>query len=385
MHIQLPQRDAELAAGIVSSMVDRSAGPLPVLSNLLIEATGSGIVFRGTDMEALVTVNTAGTILQPGRTTVPAETFRDIVKLMPASSEIALIESGRKLSVVCESSDYKLMTLSADDFPEFQTEPVVTRFQVTQKAFKSMIEATSYALPVRDHRRVLLGVNLEVFENTLRMTATDGKKLARASVAVPEIEGNQKATIVVPRKLLENLKSSLHQEGPVDIEMSQRQISFRFANVHYRGNGIEGKYPDCDLVIPREFPQTIVINRDAFSRATRRAGIITDRKTNPIILKFEQNQCSFSAMAHDVGNFMGKMTLDYSGPPMEMAFNYVFLLETLERFDQAELLMLVKSPTAPVVFRNREDANRLSLLMPVKLSDIRPAVANDEESAGDEA
>lgn len=384
MHIQLPQKDLEAAATVVSNLVDRSANPMPVLANLLIEATEQGVVFRGTDMETLVTVNANATVVKPGRTTVPADTFREIVKLLPPQGEVTIQEAGRKVTVECETNEYKLMTIPADDFPDWQSDPGHSKFQVSQKTLKFMIDSTLYALPSKDHRRVLLGIFMELGDNTLRMTSTDGKKLARVSTSIPEVEGTGVGTLVVPRKLMENLLKVLGNEGPVEIELSNRQIVLRFGNIIYRCNGIEGKYPDCDSVIPKEFPIELALNRDVFLQGSRRAGVTTDEKNKSIILKFEDNKVQFLSTAHDLGAFHGQINLDYSGPSLELAFNYQFLNETLSRFASPDVRMFIKSPTAPVVFRSRDEDNRLALLMPIKLADIRPVTVGGDEDEEEE-
>ncbi|MEO8377182.1 MAG: DNA polymerase III subunit beta, partial [Candidatus Sumerlaeota bacterium] len=308
-----------------------------------------------------------------GRTTVPGETFSQIVSLLPPMAEVSVEELHDRVTVTCDSNEYKLMTSPAEDFPDLTGEPGETKFQMAQKALKNMIDAVVYALPTRDHRKVLLGVFLELRDNKLRMTSTDGKKLARVTVSIPEVEGHSSGSLVVPRKLLENLSKTLSNEGPVEIELSPRQIVARFGNVIYRCNAIEGKYPDCDAVIPKDFPQMIPLNRDQFTQATRRAGVVTDDKNKSIVLKFDGNECKFTSTAHDVGSFNGKMSLDYTGPQIEIAFNYQFLIETLSHFDTPEVRMFVKSATAPVVFRGKEDEDRIALLMPIKLADARPA------------
>lgn len=384
MHVQLPQKDLEAAAIVVSSLVDRSASTQPLLANLLIETSDQGVQFRGTDLEAVVTVKTGGNVVRPGRTTVPAETFRDLVKLLPPMGEVSIEDTGRKVVVQCETHDYKLMNLPADDFPEWPPVPGDTKFQISQKVLKNLIDATVYALPVKDHRRVLMGIYFELNENELRLTATDGKKLARISTSIPEVEGSGTAAIVVPRKLLDNLLKTLGSEGPVEIEIASgangpRQIAFRFDNITYRCNGIDGKYPDCDAVIPKDFPIQIDFNRDAFLLESKRAGIVTDEKSRSIILKFEDGQCHFSAMAHDLGTFVGSVAVDYNGAMMELAFNFTFLIETLSRFQNPELKMMIKNPTAPIVFKSKDEETRLSLLMPIKLADARPPAPMPED------
>ncbi len=382
MHITVPQNELDQAATIVSSLSSRSTGPHPALGSLLIEAGEHGVQLRGTDFESMVQVNVQAKIERPGRIIVAADTFRDLIKLLPPKSEVVFEEVSGKAHIFTEDNEYNLMTDPADDFPDWNTEEPLSSFQVSQKVLKSMLEATIYALPIKDHRRVLLGVHFDLADNRLQLTATDGKKLGRVTTPIPEVEGQQKITMTVPRKLAENLVRSLGNEGPAELELGERQITARFSNVLYRCNALEGKYPDCDAVIPKEFPIRIVLNRESFLQSARRAGVVTDEKNRSIILTFRDNKCHFRSMAHDVGNFHGDLKLDYTEPELEIAFNFQFLAETLSSFSDPNVILHVKTRNTPVVFKSREDDNRLALLMPIKLSEAR---AGAGAAAGAEA
>lgn len=390
MHVQIPQNDLEAAATVVSNLAERSAGSSPILSNMLLIASEQGVQFRGADNEAMVTVNVNATVLEPGRSTIPAEKFRELVRILPLMSEVSIKEENGRITIECESNVYKLTSIPAEDFPEWPPVTGVTKFQLAQKTLKTLINGSTYALPIKDHRRVLLGVFFELSDHSLRLTATDGKKLARISTSVPEVEGQGAGKIVVPRKLLENVERSLGNEGPVEIEItgtddsSARQIIFRFNNIVYRCNGIDGNYPDCDAVIPKDFPIIIPLNRDTFDTAIRRAGVTSDDKSKSIILRFENNECVFQSMAHDLGTFRGRLAIDYTAEPLELAFNFQYLHETLSKFSQPEVRMMIKSSKAPVVFKTPEEENRLALMMPIKLSDAQPPPPDDEEAEAEE-
>ncbi len=383
MHITVPQNELEQATTVVSNLSTRASGPHPVMGKLLIEAGEHGVQLRGTDFESMVQVNVQGKIDRTGRLIVAADTFRDLIKLLPEKSDVVFEEVSGKAHIFTEDNEYNLTTESAEDYPEWNVEEPLTSFQMSQKVFKSMLDATTYALPLKDHRRVLLGVHFDLFDNKLQMTATDGKKLARVTSPVPEIEGKQKMSLTVPRKLVENLSRSLGSEGPIEIELTERQITARYSNILYRGNALDGKYPDCDAVIPKEFPTRIVLNREHFLQSARRAGVVTDEKSRSIILTFSDNKCQFKSMAHAVGNFHGELKLDYTGEELEIAFNFQFLAETLGSFNDSNVILHVKTRNSPVVFKSREDDDRLALLMPIKLSEAR-ADATAAAGAGTE-
>jgi DNA polymerase-3 subunit beta len=386
MHIKIRQKELDAAVSVACSLSQKANSAMPIMGNVLIETGGSvGVQLRGSDSESCVAVNAAAHPIRPGRTTVPADVFSQLVQNLPVEEDVTIEEIDGKVLVLCGSNRYQLMTQPAEDFPTWMAEPPLTRFTIAQKALKAMIEATTYALPVKDHRRVLMGICAELDDNnTWRFTATDGKQLARYAITVPEVDGASRSTIIIPRRLAETVGKHLGDEGPVDIEISARQIAFRFGNVLFRGMGIDGKYPDCDQVIPRDFPTVFPLNATLFRQAARRAGVTTDEKTRSVALKFENGRAEFSSMAHDLGTFSGSIPVEYTGPTLELAFNYQFLIETLDRFSSDQVMIHVKTSKQPVVFKIPNDDKRLALLMPIKLSDVRPPAAGSGDGGTDE-
>lgn len=370
MLIHVSQKELEIAAAAVANLADKSGTNHVAASNTLVEATDRGVQFRATDMESMVAVNTEARVERPGTLTIPAETFRNIVKSLPAQGEVTIEDIGGKVRITCETNEFVLVSVPADDFPEWVVEQGETKFQVAQKTLRTMIDSTLYALPLKDHRRVLMGVCVELYDNTLRMTATDGKKLSRIFTSIPEIEGKDETKLILPRKLADNILKTIGNEGPVEVEISERQITLRFANITYRGLGIEGKYPDCDQVIPKEFPIVVMLNRDVFTQAVRRAGVTSDERNRSIVLQLENNKIEFHSYHHDLGAFDGSIPIEYPHEKIELAFNYNFLIDTIGKFPSPEVRLMIKNQKSPVVFRNQEDDKRLALLMPIKLSDI---------------
>lgn len=381
MLLHVSQKELEVAASAVSGLADKSGATHAAASNVLIEATERGVQFRATDMESMVTVNTEARVETTGVTTIPAEAFRDIVKSLPTSGEVTIEMLSNKVRISCETNEFLIVTTPADDFPAWQSETGNSKFQISQKMLRTMIDSTLYALPAKDHRRVLMGIYVELSDNNLRMTATDGKKLSRIFTSIPEIEGNGEAQLILPRKLAENILKTIGSEGPVEVEFSDRQIALRFANITYRGLGIEGKYPDCDQVIPKEFPIVVMLNRDVFLQAVRRAGVTSDERNRSIVLNLDDNKVEFHSYHHDLGAFDGSIAIEYPHERIELAFNHTFLIDTLSKFPSPDVRLLIKNQRAPVVFRNQEDDQRLALLMPIKLSDVPKAAVG---GAGDE-
>lgn len=373
MQLTIEQKDLVQAATVVASLLKRSQTTLPVLSNLLVEAEDGRATFIGTDLESHVTVRVPAQVVGgPARLTLPADKLAELVGLLPAGSNVVLKDEGGQVVISSTANEYRLVTLPADDYPVWTPDEATASFGVTQKQLKRLIDAVLYALPGKDHRRVLMGALTEIKDLSLRLTATDGKKLSRMSVSLGEVEGNRNNKCVVSGKLLADVRKVLGDEGSVRVEIGERQAAFLVDNVEYRTNVIEGKYPDCDAVIPKDFPFQVRLNREQFKLAARRAGVVSEDRNKSIILKFADNSCDFSSMAADVGTFHGRVGVEYDGNPIEIAFNYQLMIETLDSFAHPDIRLNIKSEQSPTVLICDAEPDHLCVLMPIKLADLRP-------------
>lgn len=379
MRIRLAQKDLLHASDVVAKIVSRSQGPMPALNNVLVDANAGTVRFEGTDMETHVAVNVPGTIETPGSTTVDAVRLNQIVKVLPGGADITLEAKDGKALLTCDKNEFKLLTLPAEDFKEWAKQPALTRFRLDQKALRDVLKATAFAIATsKEARRVLFGVYVELKDNTLRLTATDGKKLARVSRAINEVEGNGTRALILPSKPTNELSSLLGDQGTVDIEMGESQFAFTFGDVTLRTQAIDGKYPDCDAVIPKEFAGEVVFDRDRFLAAIRRAAIVATDPNRSVVLKFDGNECEFMATAYDIGSFSGKLPVTYSGEPIRVAFNCEYMTESLNCYSHPEIRMHLKNNSAPVIFKSDKEPERLALLMPIKLAAVPMAGVGEE-------
>jgi len=92
---------------------------LPVLSNILVEATHDGVRLSGTDLDIAVSTTVPASVDQEGSITVPARKLAEIVRELPNAS-IRITASGeQRVTIECGRSKFRLLGLPKDEFPAF--------------------------------------------------------------------------------------------------------------------------------------------------------------------------------------------------------------------------------------------------------------------------
>ena len=102
----------------VQSVVERR-NTIPILSNVLIEAGGDGVLrVMATDLDLQVVEEmSAVNIEASGAITVSAHLLFDIARKLPDGSQVSLQTSENRLVIKAGRSRFQLPTLPRDDFP----------------------------------------------------------------------------------------------------------------------------------------------------------------------------------------------------------------------------------------------------------------------------
>jgi DNA polymerase-3 subunit beta len=228
------QRDSLLAPLQSVSGIVEKRHTLPILSNVLLEKKGDRLTFLATDIEIQVTTSAeVGGDDGDGALTVSARKLQDILRSLPEGLEVTLSIEEKRLQIKAGKSRFNLLTLPADDFPRMsvaETEP--RRIEFSQKLFRHLLGQTQFAMAAQDVRYYLNGLLLLLDGGELRAVATDGHRLAYASMALNEQASLDKQELILPRKTVLELNRLLaDSENPVRIDMMSNQIRFQFGNI----------------------------------------------------------------------------------------------------------------------------------------------------------
>lgn len=160
------QREVLLAPlQAVASIVDRK-NVIPILSNILIDATETEITLTGTDKEIEMVVHISVVPRELGRCTVPAKKFLDLCKAIPDATEITVLLKDGKCLIRAGSSQYVLSTLPPEEFPNIDKITKGEKVSFSQEGLKKIIQKTQFCVSLADMRYTMMGASLKL-EKTL--------------------------------------------------------------------------------------------------------------------------------------------------------------------------------------------------------------------------
>ena len=313
----------------VSGIVERRH-TLPILSNVLLEKKGEDVTFLATDIEIQITTSSTGAGGDAdGAVTVSARKLQDILRSLPEGTEVSLVMEDKRLQVKAGKSRFSLQTLPAADFPRMTVSDGDARQLVlTQKQFKQLLAKTQYAMAAQDVRYYLNGLLLLVEGNQLRVVATDGHRLAYASM---DIEGDYpRQEMILPRKTVLELNRLLaDSDEKLELTFSANQVRFSFGAIVLMSKLIDGKFPDYERVIPSSLRNHLGVNRQTLIQAMTRAAILTNEKFRGVRVVLGENSLKLMAANAEQEEAQEEVEVAYTGDVIDVGFNIGYLLDVL--------------------------------------------------------
>jgi DNA polymerase III subunit beta len=345
---------------------------LPILSNILLEATKDGIRLSGTDLDIAVSTSVSASVDQEGAITLPARKLVEIVRELP-SAAIRLTASGeQRVTIECGRSRFRLLGLPREEFPAFPAVKFEGGWRTSSAQLQKLISHVAFAASTEESRPILNGVLWELRPERMRMVATNGHRLARMDVPVAPSGSSAQADLIVPPKALEQIRRLFGAEDEVEIARNENHLGFRSSSTQIFTRLIEGPYPNYEQVIPRENDKSATADKAAFSAALRRMSIVASDQTHRIRMAFANGSCKLSVQTPDLGEAQEEITVSYEGDPLEIGFNAAYLLEILKYIPTDEVRMTFKAPERAATCEPvgwDDPASYLTLVMPLRLVD----------------
>ncbi|CAM3164382.1 MULTISPECIES: DNA polymerase III subunit beta [Sphingomonas] len=355
----------------VQSVVERR-NTIPILSNVLLEATAEGqLRMMATDLDLQINDSVAAAVDQPGSTTVSAHTLFDIARKLPEGAQVQLTAAEGRMTIVAGRARFSLGTLPRDDFPVIAEGELPTQFELPVELLKQIIDKTRFAISTEETRYYLNGIFLHVAEDNgapvLKAAATDGHRLARVTIERPNgAEGMP--DVIVPRKCVGELRKLLDEvDGSVGVSLSGTKIRFDLGQAILTSKLIDGTFPDYSRVIPTANDKILKLDPKAFMQGVDRVSTIATEKTRAVKMALDRDRITLSVTSPENGTASEEVPGEYTSLGFEIGFNSRYLLDILGQIDSDLVEVHLADAAAPTLIRENDKAPALYVLMPMRV------------------
>src|SRR5438105_9071385 len=278
----------------VQSVVERR-NTIPILSNVLIDAGKGQLKLTATDLDIEIVEAIPADVLRNGSATAPAHMLYDIVRKLPEGAQVQaeLMGDNGRLSVSAGAVRFELACLPKEDFPQMTAGTLPHRFRLATDDLKRVIDKTRFAMATDETRFYLMGIHIHVTKDkakVLRAVATDGHRLARFELDLPDGAADMPG-IIVPRKTVTELRRLLDDaDGAIEVALSDTKIQFTFNGVELTSKLIDGTFPDYQRVIPAGNDKVLSVESKEFAQSVDRVSTLSADKTRAVKLNIAKEK-----------------------------------------------------------------------------------------------
>jgi len=356
----------------VQSVVERR-NTIPILSNVKLDARDGALGLNATDMDLDIVEKVDAQVGQPGATTAPAHTFFEIVRKLPegAQVEVSYDPEGAQMTLRSGRSRFSLSCLPVEDFPAMAGGDYAHTFAIAAADLRALIDRTKFAISTEETRYYLNGIYLHATQSdgvdVLRAVATDGHRLARVEIPLPQGAAGMPG-VIVPRKTVLELRKLIEETGmDVTISLSESKIRFAFDEAVLTSKLIDGTFPDYERVIQADNDKIMEVVKKEFADAVDRVSAISTEKSRAIKVAVDKGTVTLSASSPEAGSAEEEVGAHYDSSPLEIGFNSRYLLEIMGQIEGDAARFAMADAASPTVIRETADGSAIYVLMPMRV------------------
>ena len=349
MQFSISQDTLARALARVSSVAARVAprrDAEDITTHVLLEVKDSEqLEITATDlsMEARVSLKIKGG--KKGACTANAAMLNSSVHGLPTGEAVDLSFAKEELTLKCASARYALVTLPAKDYGDLGSEDPskgASRFSMPPAVLRRLLLSALPCAADDETRYYLTGIYLHVQDGKLHAAATDGFRLALASIPLPKGAEKMKG-VIIPRKAVQTLIPFIDEAlagsdtaPEVAVEADENIVRFTLEKASLTTKLIDGAFPDYTRVVPKNNETLLQVNPQVVLAALKRALIIAAQpdQSQAVRLALSQGEMTLSANAATIGTYEDKIPVGFDAEALEISFNGKMLSELVGQFSK---------------------------------------------------
>ena len=388
MRLSVNQSSLAKALSIVNRAVSNRT-TMPILGNVLLDATGDGLRLAATNREIGINCWIAADVEESGSTTIPARLLSEFINSLPNERvNMALQQPMEMLRLTCAKHSANIKGINAFEFPlipSYQPEstdtdaPVVAGdvYTVAPNALAALIDSVTFAASQDENRPTLTGVETTFDDGRLTMAATDGYRLSMRSV---EASTGEKTTIIIPgRSLSEVSRIAADATGEITaiVSANRNQVLFsatsakEWQRVDIICELIDARFPDYRATIPKSHNTRCTVDTASLLKAVRVAMLFARDNANIIRCALRPDDSpsrgvfQVSATSAEMGDNISEIECNVEGAEINIAFDGRLLSDALSHVPTSQVTIETTQATRPGTLRPVGDSDYLMVIMPM--------------------
>ncbi len=345
---------------------------IPILNGIKFELNNEGLYLTASDsdltIKSFIPTDKIESVDKEGVIIIQSKYLLDIIKKMPNDIINFEVVDDLKIIIYSDNSEYNLNCLNSLDYPEIQLEDNTKHIDLDAATLKKMIYQTTFAVSTQESRPLLTGLNIKVNGNTMECVATDSYRLAKKIITLSKAY-DEAVNIVIPGRTINEFDKILEdKEDNVEIHIFSKKIMFKYNNIIFQTNLLNGEYPNTSSFIPTDFTHVVTAKLNDFYSSLDRAALLTQSKEKNIVkMELDNDQLILSSFASEIGKVEDKITVQRNiKNPVNISFSSKYMMDALKTFDSEDILINMNTDSKPIILKVPDDDTLIQLILPIK-------------------
>ncbi len=374
MHFTVNSSDINHGLGLVT----RALPVRPVkdpYEGVFIETLETGIQLTCTNGEMTIKTIVSAIVSEDGSALPPAKLLSEMFRKLEGEIDFRVhtndLLGGQEAVFTAQGNKTNMLCMAAEDFPEIQDIQSDLVTTLPQNKLGAAVGRITFAVSADETRRILTGCLMETFAEEVRFVCLDGFRLAMQRVyASHEIpQGKEPYTAILPGAIITEIGRMLADtEAPIALHISSTHLMAVFGQTKVYCPLIPGEYINYKQILPTTWSTAIRVNKQEMIGAIERAALMA-RQGKFDLLKFKVEEDGLTIMANaERGAVVERISIDFEGSPLDIAFNSRYLLDVFKNIDTADMSMRFNTNVSPCVICPVTGNQYTYLVLPVRVS-----------------
>jgi len=344
----------------------------PIISGIYMEASGSNITLKGTNLELTVTSKMEGEVIVGGNLVFYHQLVEEYLKEI-SDTEITLSIEGKTLLIETNDSSSEFSVFDAAEYPKIKSFDGGKEYKLNLEKLITLLEKSKFASAQSPEPNPAINcVRIELEEGVLKLISTDTYRLVYLAEEIG-LDGDFKVSI--PLKSVEAIIKifSSKKDEEIIFAYEGNQVKFVVGETEVLTRVIDLAFPDYNGILQATgYNKKVLIDPVEFKHLLKRVQIFVRNNSeskNSGVFEFKDGVLEVNGTS-EIAKIDETIEIKKEGEDLKISLNVKFLLDYLNFLEKdKKLLMNLSSSNSAVELIIENEENFKYLVMPLALKE----------------
>lgn len=336
----------------------------PLLKGVFVDVKSNTIAIRATNLDTGFEVLLPAQVKKQGSFVIPAKTSSSLLSSF-LGDKVQLELKNNNVIITNSSTSTILKTLPLEDFPNFPKIKKTKTISLSSDILIKNLTPVIIAASTSNSRPEISSIFFNIKKNNIKFAATDSFRLAEKTI---NFTYDSFTSFLLPyTHIIELIKILEMYPSYINIYFDSTQVLFEGESFSYLTRVREAQFPNYEQIIPTSFSTEVIVMKNEFLSAIRRASIFSGRLKEVVFHIYpEDNIIEVTTKNTDIGEHVSQLKSKVTGDRMSIHFNYHYILDGVSQIQSDDVILRFNGDSKPVLIQNPFDASYIYLAMPMK-------------------